>query len=362
MNKFQPNVPFNQLPLLPPKINLDDIDILKATNKANRRLAEFNASLLSLPNPYLFIKPLTVREAVASSQIENINTTVAEVFQAKILPEIEMTKEQKETVHYTEALMAGFELLKRQKFLNTNSYFEIQRTIEPSKAGIRKLSGTAIKNSVTGEVIYTPPEGEQLLRDLLKNYEYYYNEQDSLDPDPLIRMALLHYQFEAIHPFYDGNGRTGRILMVLYLVLQKYIDFPVLFMSGYINQHRQDYYQLLREITEKNIWKNFILFLLHAVEIQALDTISKLLRLKNIEADLKKVLSTEARRSSLYPMIEYLISNPFYNQKHASEAVKMNRKTVADYFIFLEKKGILHRFKIKKYTIYFNKELLKALE
>lgn len=361
MTNFNPKVPF-KLALLPPRVDLDDVDILKATNRANRRLAEFNASLLSLPNPYLFTKPLTVREAVASSQIENINTTVAEVFQAKILPEIALTKEQKETLHYTEALLHGFDLLKKQDFLHTNSYLEIQRTIEPNKAGVRKLPGTAIKNSLTGEIIYTPPEGELLLRDLLKNYEQYYNEQGAVDPDPLIRMALLHYQFEAIHPFYDGNGRTGRILMVLYLVLQKYIDFPVLFISGYINQHRDHYYRLLREITEQNVWKNWILFILQAVEIQAIDTTHKLLRLKILERELRELLLTESRRSSLVVIVEYLVSNPFYNQKHASEVLKMNRKTIAHYFDLLEKRGVLQKFKLKKYTIYFNKKLLKALE
>ncbi|MFA5995085.1 MAG: Fic/DOC family N-terminal domain-containing protein [Patescibacteria group bacterium] len=361
MSKFQPNIPNNHLPLLPPT-NLDDVEILKAVNRANIQLARLNAFLLGLPNPYLLVKPLTVREAVASSQIENINTTVAEIFRAEVLPDVEITKEQKETLHYTKALLYGFELLKNQQFLNTNSYLAIQHTIEPTKGGIRKLPGTSIKNSLTNEIIYTPPEGERTIRDFLKNYESYYNEQKQVDPDPLVRMALLHYQFEAIHPFYDGNGRTGRILMVLYLVLVKYIDYPVLFMSGYINQHRQEYYHLLREITEQRQWKNWILFILQAVETQALDTINRLLQLKNIEAELKIMLTTKAKRASLYSMIDYLVSNPFYNQKHASKVLHMNRKTVAQYFDFLEKKKVLKKFKVKKYTIYFNKALLQALE
>lgn len=362
MNQHNPSKPYNNLPLLPPEFNFDDIDILKAVNKANKELATLKAALFSLPNPYLLIEPMTVREAVASSEIENINTTVAEIFQASLLPKSEITKPQKETLHYKEALLFGFQLVQEKKFLSTNSFIDIQQHIEPQKGGIRKLPGTMIKNTATGEILYTPPEGEELIRKLLKNYEEYFNQSDADQVDALIKMAVLHYQFDAIHPFYDGNGRTGRILIVLHIILQQLLHQPVLFISGYIHQHRSEYYRLLQAVTTEHQWKEWILFMLEAVRSQSKATYHTLLELKVIEEKLKSMLRSELRTAASYQCIEYLMSTPFYHQTHASKMLGMNRKTVAKYFSILEKKGFLKKFQLKRYTIYFNEELLRALQ
>ena len=235
---FDPNKPFNDLPPLPPEFNFDDIDILKKVNKANIALSKLSGEAKSIPNREVLIEPLTFREAVASSEIENIHTTVDESFQDTFIVEAELKKEQKETKNYRKALLTGYELIKKNGFLNTNSFIEIQSVLEPDKPGIRKVPGIKIQNKTTKEIFYTPPEGESLIRNLLKNYEDYFNDFSD-DIDPLIKMAVMHYQFEAIHPFLDGNGRTGRILMVLYICLAKRLDLPILFISGYINQQKK---------------------------------------------------------------------------------------------------------------------------
>jgi Fic family protein len=235
---FDPTKPYNELPLLPPNFNFDDIDILKKVNKANIALSRLSGEAKSIPNREILIEPLAFREAVASSEIENINTTLDEAFQVTYFAENELKKEQKETRNYREALNTGYKLVKMQEFLNTNSFLKIQAVLEPDKIGIRKVP-VSIKNSVTGEILYTPPVTENLIRSLLKNFEDFFNNFDE-DIDPLIRMAIMHYQFESIHPFLDGNGRTGRILMVLYLCLVSRLELPILFLSGYINRNRKD--------------------------------------------------------------------------------------------------------------------------
>ena len=278
-----PELPYNELPLLPPASDLDDVDILKKVNRANIALARLNGASLAMPNRDLLLEPFTVREAVASSGIENINTTVSEVFQAELFPIAEASKPQKETLHYKQALLYGYAFARKSGFIATNAIGEIQAILEPDKGGIRGLSGTKIADQASGKVYYTPPEGEELIRSLLKNFDDYFNDM-ATDVDPLIRNAILHYQFEAIHPYYDGNGRTGRILMVLHLVLSGRLDLPILFVSGYINEHRSDYYRLLREVTSLGNWKPWILYVLNAIESQALDTattIDKMLAIRS---------------------------------------------------------------------------------
>ncbi len=363
MNNFNVQKPYNSLPLLPTEFDFNDIEILKKVNSANKALAELSAYLLALPNPYLLIEPMTVREAVASSEIENIHTTVSEVFQAELLPDMTMTTEQKETLHYKDALLYGFKYVQQKRFLHTNAYSDIQHRIEPSKPGLRKIPGTAIKNGLTGETIYTPPEGEKVIKDLLKNYEMYYNQTAAeLDPDVLIRMAVLHYQFEAIHPFYDGNGRTGRILMVLYLVLQDVMRYPVLFISGYINEHKSTYYQTLRQVTEQGNWKPLVLFILEAVRQQSSKTTASLLEFKSIEQGIGAVFQNQTLRGNTHAFVQYLMTKPFYTQTDAAKRTGFNRLTVTKYLGILQDAGMLQTMKVKKYTVYYNQKLLEALQ
>ena len=349
---FDPNKPYNDLPLLPPDFNFNDLDILKKVNKANIAIARLSGEAKSIPNREVLIEPLTFREAVASSEIENINTTLDESFQSTFIDEAELKEEQKETKYYRQSLLSGFNEIRTRGFLNTNSFIAIQAQLEPAKSGIRRVPGVSIKNITTGQVLYTPPEGEDLIRSLLANFEKYFNDFSD-DVDPLIKMAILHYQFESIHPFLDGNGRTGRILMVLYLCLAKRLELPILFISGYINQHRSDYYRLLRSITSSNNWKDWIIFILDAVEEQSIKTTQSVTGIRSLMAKFREKLSIELSRIYSAELVEYLFSYPYYSQKSMQSVLNISRNTSSKYFSELVGIGILNEYKYKNDKVYF---------
>ena len=361
-----PKKPYNELPLLPPDFNFDDIEILKLVNRANIALSELNGTARTLPNRDLVFEPLSVREAVASSGVENIHTTVSEVFKAEVLDEdktLSATDPRKETLYYKEALWKGVGIIVSKKFLSTNDYILIQEILEPRKSGIRKISQTKesvrIENGITGEIIYTPPEDENRIRDLLKNFEDFYNINTNEDIDLLIKMAILHYQFEAIHPFRDGNGRTGRILMVLYLVLVERLDLPFLFMSGYILKTKDDYYKRLREVTEQGKWKEWIIYILHGVIQQAKETNKVILAIRQLILEYKETAKIKKLPVSA-AFIDYLFSKPVYTYKDlVKSGIHLN--TAQKYLNLLAKEGILQKSKFKKENIFYNPKLLALL-
>ena len=358
---FNPNKPYNDLPLLPPDFNFDDIQILKKVNKANIALSRLSGEAKSIPNREVLIEPLTFREAVASSEIENIHTTVEEAFQSTYFVEEELKKEQKETKFYREALLAGYEQIKKRGFLNTNSFIEIQSHIVPEKPGIRKVPGVKIQNHTTKEILLTPPEGEDLIRKLLANFEKYFNEFTD-DVDPLIKMAVLHYQFESIHPFLDGNGRTGRILMVLHLCLAKRLELPILFISGYINQHRSEYYKLLRSVTIDQNWKDWVLFILDAVEEQSIKTTQSVTGIRELMKEYRELLQSHLPKIYSAELVEYLFSYPFYSQSTMQLKLNISRNTSSKYFSELIQSGIIKEQKYKNDKIYFCPEFQQLLK
>ena len=350
---FDPSQPYNELPHLPPNFNFDDIEILKKVNRANIALSRLSGEAKSIPNREVLIEPLSFREAVASSEIENIHTTLEEAFQVTYFDQTELKKEQKETKNYRDALTAGYKLLNDRGFLNTNSFESIQAILEPDKVGIRKIPGVQIKNKSTDEVIYTPPVGEDLIRTLLKNFEDYFNSFDE-NVDVLIKMAVLHYQFEAIHPFLDGNGRTGRMLMVLHLCLANRLELPILFISGYINSHRSDYYRLLRQITKDNNWREWILYILDAVEEQSIKTTNSVTGIRNLMQEYRNKISTDLPKIYTAELVEYLFSYPYYTQSTMQQKLNIaSRNTASKYFSELQTIGILKEEKYKKEKIYY---------
>lgn len=357
------NLPYNQLPKLPPRENLDDVDILKKTIAANKAISQLNGLIRSLENPEIILEPLKVKEAVESSGIENINTTISEALQAELFSSEKLSPEQKETKNYKKALLFGFDQVKKRNFLTTNNFIEIQRELGLKHPGIRNLPGTRIGNYQTGKVYYTPPEGEQLIRSLLKNFEDYYND-GSDDPDYIIKMAILHYQFEAIHPFFDGNGRTGRILMVLYLVVQGCLVSPTLFISKYINQNRGEYYRLLREVTYENNWKEWILFILDAAETQAADTNNTILKILKLREWFKSQVLPKFNFTYSQELLSYIFSNAFYTQSKLMESTQIrSNKTALEYMNTLENEGILKTTESKtKEKVYYFDKFLKLLE
>ena len=251
--------------------NLKTPKILDALNEASRSLAELKGFANSIPNQHILINAITINEAKDSSAIENIVTSHDSIY--KVLTESDFKEDAaKEVVDYRSAIWRGYSLIKEKGFISTNVLIELQSMIEPNKTGIRKTPGTNLVNSKTGEIIYTPPQAEREIRDLLKNLEDYINDYED-ETDPLIKMALIHYQFETIHPFYDGNGRTGRILNVLYLVLSKLLDSPILYLSNYINKHKDEYYRLFTEFRENDEYENWIVYILKGVNDTSKNTI-----------------------------------------------------------------------------------------
>lgn len=250
--KFNQNVPYNDLPLLPPDCNLETPEILKKAISAGRALAELKGLGNAIPNQSILINSITLQEARASSEIENVITTNDALFKAFATKTGQIDPATKEVLHYRSALWEGYNTLKTQNLLTTNVFIRLVQTIKQNDAGIRKTTETHLCNDKTGEIIYSPPEGENIIRNKLGNLETFIHADDGIDP--LIKLSIIHYQFESIHPFSDGNGRTGRIINILYLVQQKLLNLPVLYLSKYIIEHKSDYYRLLRAVTTKQEW------------------------------------------------------------------------------------------------------------
>ena len=358
---FDPNKPFNDLPLLPPKHNLETIKVLRKAVDANKALAELKGLGTTIPNQSMLINSLTLLEAKDSSEIENIITTHDELFKAFSIQSKKIDPSLKEVLNYREALWTGYNRITEKGLITTNIICEIQELLLNTTAGIRTLSGTVFKNDRTGKRIYTPPEGERLIREKLANMEQYINS-DLDELDSLIKMAVIHYQFEAIHPYYDGNGRTGRILNVLYLIYKKLLNLPVLYLSSYIIKHKGKYYKSLIEVTSKKEWENWILFILEAVEQTSLDTIE---RIKNIRTLLER--TTEKVKSGLpkiysKELIEVIFHRPYCKISHIVDAGIVARRAASEYLKQLEKIGILVSRKAGRDVLFINTELCRLLE
>jgi Fic family protein len=355
-DSLQPN---NHLPLLPTDFNYDNVKILKAANEANKVLSKMNALATKLPERLLLLAPLLVKESVASSEIENINTTVFKVFEMEIIPEKQQHGPSKEVLNYRAAVLRGFEIVQSKGFLSTNDFVEIQSIIEPHKTGVRKVP-VKIMNDTTKEVYYTPPEGEALIRDLLANLEKFINNHDD-DIDALIKCAVFHYQFESIHPFQDGNGRVGRILMILYLVLAKVLDMPVLFLSGYIMKHKRQYYEVLRKANQTNDFTEVILFTLESIRIQAEVTTNTILGIEGLMTHFQKVMK-ENTSFYTHELVNIIFAKPFLTIEYLQKSLNLSaRQTASKYLSQLVKLGLLKEQKFGKNKYFYSQEFLKLL-
>jgi len=303
-------------------------------------LMRLNIKASRLPNALLLMSPLLMRESMASSAIENIHTTMEDVIQAELLPDKERQGPAKEVLHYRDAMERGLELVRKNNRLTVDDMIALQKIVEPTKTGLRTSKAT-IRNGSTGEVLYTPPEGEASLRQLLKNLEQYINAQDE-HTDPLIRMAVMHYQFEAIHPFPDGNGRIGRIMMILSLVLWKRIDHPILFLSGFTEQNKNAYYKLLREITATRNFTPLVLFFLEGVRAQADEGTSTVGKIEELMQHYEKKMAG-ALRVSAHELTQVLFSRPLLTIDYIQEQLGLSaRQTASKYLSTLTEMGLLH--------------------
>lgn len=356
---YHPEKPFNDLSALPPETDLESTSILKKTISASRALAELKGAITDLPNPTLFVDTINLQEAQASSAIENIITTQDELFKASIADKKIEDNATKEVIHYKDALWYGFEKLKERPFLNTNLFIEIMQIIKENQSGIRNTPGTKLTNPATGKVIYTPPEGEEVIRDKLKNLEDFIHAEDKLDP--LIKLALIHYQFEAIHPFSDGNGRTGRIIILLYLKLTGLMDLPALYMSDYIINHKQAYYTNLRLVTEKGDWQNWILYMLDMVETTAIKGRHQITQIKVLMGKMAATMQQELPKIYSKELIEVIFKLPYTKRTFLVNAGIGNIKTAGNYLNYLEEFGFLKSEQVGKEKLYLNTELMKIL-
>ncbi len=359
MDKFNREIPYNDLPLLPPKVDIETKQILRKTISAGRALAQLNGTLLNLPNPTLFLDTIYLQEAKASSEVENIITTNDELYKSLVADRKVENSATKEVLSYKEALWLGLEQLKKKPYISTNLCISIVQCIKRNTASIRVTPGTKLSNT-KGEVIYTPPSGELIIREKLANLEKFINEDDTIDP--LIKMALMHYQFEAIHPFTDGNGRTGRILLLLYLKLSGLLDTPAIYLSEYIIKNKSEYYKNLRGVTENNDWENYILYMLDMIE----ETSNKgLVRLNKITTTMDKTadeIKTSLPKVYSKDLVEILFRLPYTKRQHLIDENIGNPKTVGNYLQTLEEHGYLKSVKVGKEKLYLNEQLLKILE
>jgi len=359
---FDKTKPYNDLPLLPPKQDIETKQVLKKAVLAREALGRLAASNKRLPNDSVLINAILIQEAKISSEIENIVTTNDELYKALATETKNLDPYTKEVLRYPHALWEGYKYIQERGILNTNAFVTIANTIKENSSGIRVLPGTAIKNPVKDEIVYTPPEGEGVIRDKLKNLEEFLNTTDD-NIDLLVKMALIHYQFEAIHPFYDGNGRTGRIINILYLIVHGLLDKPVLYLSKYILENKNEYYKCIKNVTEGGEWEDWILYILEAVEQTARHTEKKIDDICQLMEDTRNILKKETPHLYSKELIEVLFTLPYSKRKFLVDAGIVQEKTAGRYLAELEKIGFLQHIKSGKEKLYVNKrfyELLKA--
>ncbi len=344
-----------KLPMLPPNVDLETKTVLKQLARANRALAELKGYADTIPNKHILINAVMINEAKDSSAIENIITTHDDLYKA-MSDASGASSAAKEVVSYRTALWFGYEQVKAREMLTTNMIVEIQGVIEKNRAGIRKLPGTVLMNERTGETVYTPPSGENEIRTLLSNLEKYINE-DFDDIDPLIKLAVIHYQFESIHPFYDGNGRTGRIINVLYLVLKELLDSPILYLSSYIIRNKSAYYKLLQEVRTEENWEDWIIYILTGIEETAEETLQIVKKINAEVETMSAEIKEKLPKISSKELIDLLFYEFYTKIAYIENGLSVSRKTAVNYLNALEKEGFLTSEKIGKERIYQNKRL-----
>ena len=355
--EFNPNAPYD-LPPLPPKASIRNEQFVKVLLGARSELGELNGYSRALPNPMLLLSPSVLRESVASSNIENINTTVEQVLQGQLFPDVEQKKPDKEVLHYRDAMNWGFENLKKVS-ISTRLILGVHKRLLPDhEEGYRRLQNK-IANSSTGQILYTPPPAQSISR-LIGNWESFVNDPAE-EIDPLVRCAIAHYQFEAIHPFLDGNGRVGRILMVLSFIQQELLTFPILYVSGYINKHRSEYYKLLRDVSARDRWSEFIGFMLKGFHEQASETKSVLLKVVSLLEKTKNQMQKDHRRIYSADLVEALFEFPIITPVNLGKRLEVNYRTASRYLAQLVKGKMLDESYVGKYHLFINKPLLALL-
>ena len=358
MRQWSPTFAFNQLSDLPPTEELETKDVLKQTIKARAALAELKQAAELIPNQSMLINTLPIMEARASSEIENIVTTTDKLFRSLQLDSEENDAAIKEALQYRTALFSGFESLKERP-LCTQTAVLVCSEIKGRAMDIRKVTGTALRNGVNGEVIYTPPEGERLIRDKLANWETFIHNNEALDP--LIILAVAHYQFEAIHPFLDGNGRTGRVLNSLLLIEKGLLHLPILYLSRYIIEHKADYYRLLLDVTVNQNWQDWLLYFLKGIEETAIWTLSKIEAIKALSIETKRYIQQSLPHLYSLELVELLFEQPYTRIANLERAGIAKRQTASKYLKDLCDAGVLSEQSVGRDKLFIHPKLMELL-
>lgn len=345
------------------RYDLETKDILKQVNRATRKLAELKGVAQTIPNEQILISSLTLQEARVSSMVESIVTTHDELYRAELNPNLPpINAATKEVLHYREAITMGFRLVRGKNILTLNDIKLIQEVLEGNTAGFRTNPGTKLKRS-DDVIVYMPPQdGKDVLR-YMTNLEQFINDSELCSFDPLIKMAIIHHQFESIHPFYDGNGRTGRIINILYLVINNLLDLPILYLSRYITRNKGEYYQLLQAIRDKNTdnakeWEDWIMFILKGVESTAEDTITLVKSIGAMMDDYKQILRPAFGKKYSHDLINGLFYHPYTKIEHVERNLQLSRQTASKYLDKIVALGLLHKEKIGKENYYINTRLM----
>ena len=354
---WQPNQPYLLLPALPPKVDIETKAILKQCITARAALAELKQAAELIPNQSMLINTLPLLEAGASSEIENIITTTDNLFQ-HVRNENQADSATKEALRYSRALFEGFRAL-NQHPLNTRTAEEICTQIKGVQMNVRRTAGTALTNHLTGEIIYTPPVGEDLLRTLLADWERFLHNE--VEVDPLIRMAIGHYQFEAIHPFTDGNGRTGRIVNSLFLIQEGLLTLPILYLSRYIIQNKADYYRLLLQVTREQSWEDWIIYILKGVGETAAWTTTKIAAIKALSEHTAEHLKNKRPKVYSHELLSLVFELPYCRISSLMEAGIAKRQTASQYLKQLVEIGVLVEVPVTKEKIFVHPKLMQLL-
>lgn len=355
--------PVYALPTLPLSYDLETKAVLKQLSQTHRKLAELKGVARTIPNETILINTLTLQEAKDSSEIENIVTTQDDLYCAELqLTSIQSPAAAKEVLDYRTAIQKGFALVKEHKMLTNNFILQIQAALEHNRAGFRSVPGTLLKDT-QGRVVYTPPQDAREVQRLMENLEAFINDDSLSDHDPLIKLAVIHHQFESIHPFYDGNGRTGRILNVLYLVLEDLLDLPILYLSRYITHHKVEYYRLIQDIRDKGAdnlpeWEAWVLFMLRAVEVTAAQTLTLIQNIGALMADYKQQLRSIFGKQYRHELLNNLFFHPYTRVEYIAGEMQISRPTATRYLDRMVEAGLLEKRRIWRSTLYVNTALV----
>lgn len=345
---------------LPLSIDVESKTILKSLPSAHAALAELKGVASTIPNQIILVNTLGLQEAKDSSAIENIITTHDDLYKTELNFDSFKSLEAKEVQNYVSALKKGFELVKSKKLITSNIVIKIQEELERNNAGFRKLPGTSLKNSTTGEVVYTPPQNIDEIKRLMTNLENFINDKSMCDYDPLVKLAIIHFQFESIHPFYDGNGRTGRIINILYLILEGLQNLPILYLSNYIIHNKTDYYRCLQQVRDDENWEEWILFIIRGIEITSRETINLIYQIRELMSEYKYKLRDNYKFYS-QDLLNNLFKHPYTKIEFIVSDLTVSRITAANYLNKLAEDGLLRKERIGTGNYYVNEKLFELL-